>query len=260
MGQKKEQRIGIFDSGIGGFSILKEIHKKAPNLEVFYIADDAFSPYGEKSDAEVIVRSKTIVKELLKNNLDLIVVACNTATALVIDALREEFNIPFVGVEPFVNAISKYSWNPNDKACVITTDLMSKSDRFSALKLKYDQNNALTYYVTSNLATIIEKYFLDFDKDALLKKLEEEFQLINSSTSKFKYIILGCTHYPLISKFIEEVTGLKSISPCSFVADRVVSLLSVYDADDGKILSFNFSKTTGLEAVRFVSKDFSSLP
>jgi glutamate racemase len=258
MGQVKEQRIGIFDSGIGGFSILKEIHKKAPHIEAFYIADEAFAPYGEKSESEVISRSRIIVAELLKNDIDLVVVACNTATAFAIDTLREEFDIPFVGVEPFVNAISKYNLDGEDKACVITTELMSKSKRFDSLKSKYDKSNSLTYFVTKNLATIVEHYYLDKDINKLISELKVEFSFLNKES--YKYIILGCTHYPLLAKEIEDVTGLQTISPCPFVADRVVSLMSVYDNNTDAATSFCFSKTISNEALRFVSKDFSSLP
>ena len=106
MGQKKAQSIGIFDSGIGGFSILKQIHELAPDLNVYYIADSSFAPYGNKSKPEVVARSTYITEQLLEFDLDLIVVACNTATGIAIDELRENFNIPFVGVEPFINALS----------------------------------------------------------------------------------------------------------------------------------------------------------
>ena len=259
MGQKKEQRIGIFDSGIGGFSILKEIHKSAPHLHAYYIADEQFAPYGSKSAEEVVARSKYIVDELLKFNVELIVVACNTATAFAIDELRKVYDIPFVGVEPFLNAIEKFNWSKEDKSCVITTELMSRSERFNTLKLKYDKFSQHEYFVTKNLATIIENYFSGQDKSRLDQELQSELGFI--SKTNYKHIILGCTHYPLIWREIESVTGVKTISPCPYVANRVVSLMR----DEGqfsllKAETFDFANTNESRTLRFVSKDFSKLP
>ncbi|WP_127716362.1 glutamate racemase [Halobacteriovorax sp. HLS] len=258
MGQKKEQRIGIFDSGIGGFSILKEIHKSAPHLKAYYIADDAFAPYGSKSADEIIQRSKYIVEELLKFDVELIVVACNTATAFAIDYLRDHYSVSFVGVEPFLNAIDKFNWTREDKSCVITTELMSKSVRFNDLKLRYDKFNQLDYFVTKNLATIIEKYFSQLDKQELMASLEDEFSIFDKSA--YKYIILGCTHYPLIGREIEAITGLAVISPCPYVARRVVSLIGLDGNETAESSSFEFTTTKASSPLRFVSKDFSSLP
>jgi glutamate racemase len=257
MGQVKENCIGIFDSGIGGFSILKEIHKVLPALNVYYVADDAFAPYGNKTKDQVIERSRLIVKELLSKGASLIVVACNTATAMAIDTLREEFDVDFVGVEPFVNAISKFNLNQETRSAVITTELMGKSSRFRDLKSKYDKDGVLDYYVTKNLASIIENYFQDHDVGKLNTSLEDELQMLKKKN--YSYIILGCTHYPLISKFLETHTGMKTLSPCPFVAQRVVTL-SDYNEDLGPVSTFWMAKSDSDNSLRFVSKDFSNLP
>ncbi|OUR94063.1 glutamate racemase [Halobacteriovorax marinus] len=259
MGQTKVKTIGIFDSGIGGFSILKEIHQIAPQLNVFYVADEQYAPYGEKKKSEIIERSKLIVDELLKQSVDLIVVACNTATAMAIDELRKCYSIPFVGVEPFVNALSKLEWQSDDKACVITTELMSTSARFQGLKDRYDSDKKLDYFVTKNLAALIEKFYADQDEQSLERSLVSEFSFLD--TKSYTHIILGCTHYPLIGQQISKVTGLETLSPCSFVADRVFDLLK----DDlvknsSPKSSFQFSKTNGPFPLCFVSKGFAQLP
>lgn len=254
MGQVKESCIGIFDSGIGGFSILKEIHKVMPGLDVLYVADEAFAPYGNRTQEEVISRSRFISKELIARGVTLIVVACNTATAMAIDTLRKEFDIDFVGVEPFVNAISKFNL---DHSAVITTELMAKSDRFLSLKENYDTDGVLDYFVTKNLASIIEKYFIDSSEEQLLESLEKELSFLKEST--YSSLILGCTHYPLISSHIEAITGLRTISPCPYVAHRVLNLLGTSDNNTVSLEQFSMAKTSVDNSLRFVSKDFSNL-
>ncbi|PIK15637.1 glutamate racemase [Halobacteriovorax sp. JY17] len=259
MGQKKAQSIGIFDSGIGGFSILKQIHELAPELNVHYIADSSFAPYGNKSKSEIIERSIFITNELLKFDLDLIVVACNTATGVAIDHLRERFDIPFVGVEPFINALSKHEWQNGDKGCVITTELMSKSERFNNLITRLDPLRRLSYVVTPELASTIEEFFLGKDESLLKKKLRDQLSFVRENS--YTHLILGCTHYPLIGKYIEEASGAKTLSPCLHVASRT---LSVLEREEGLELlvnpQFQFAETQPQQSLRFVSKDFSSLP
>lgn len=259
MGQKKAQSIGIFDSGIGGFSILKQIHELAPDINVYYIADNSFAPYGNKSQDQIIERSLFITDQLLKFDLDLIVVACNTATGMAIDTLRDKFDIPFVGVEPFINALSKHEWKNTDKGCVITTELMSKSERFKNLITRLDPSNHLSYVVTPHLASIIEDYFNSKNEEKLRAELEKELSFVK--THSFSHLILGCTHYPLIGSQIEDVTGAVTLSPCLFVANRTLSLLG---RTSDKVSTFNktfqFAITTKDDVLRFVSKDFSNLP
>ncbi|WP_372654937.1 glutamate racemase [Halobacteriovorax sp.] len=259
MGQKKAQSIGIFDSGIGGFSILKKIHELAPDLNVYYIADNSFAPYGNKSKEQIVDRSLYIANELLKFDLDLIVVACNTATGMAIDTLREKIDIPFVGVEPFVNALSKHKWKEGDKGCVITTDLMSKSERFTRLIDRLDPNKHFSYVVTPNLASIIEDFFNTKNEQKLKLELEKELSFVKKHS--YTHLILGCTHYPLIDSFIESVTGTITLSPCLYVANRTLSLLGRESQQVGAVnSSFQFAATTSDDVLRFVSKDFSNLP
>ncbi len=259
MGQKKAQSIGIFDSGIGGFSILKKIHELAPDLNVYYVADNSFAPYGNKSKEQIIERSLYITEELLKFDLDLIVVACNTATGMAIDTLRETYDIPFVGVEPFVNALSKHKWKEDDKGCVITTDLMSKSERFTSLISRLDPKKHFSYVVTPNLASIIEDFFSSKNEEKLREELNKELSFVKDNS--YSHLILGCTHYPLIDSYIEEVTGASTLSPCLYVANRTLSLLGREKDQSGTIKSsFQFAISTRDDVLRFVSKDFSNLP
>ncbi|MEM6865347.1 MAG: aspartate/glutamate racemase family protein, partial [Bacteroidota bacterium] len=94
--------IGIFDSGVGGTSIWKEIRKTLPSEDTVYLADSINAPYGVKSEAEIIELSRKNTELLLSNNCKLVVVACNTATTNAIDYLRNTFNVPFIGIEPAI--------------------------------------------------------------------------------------------------------------------------------------------------------------
>jgi len=212
-------KIGFFDSGIGGFSILKHMRIEFPHAEVFYIADDSFAPYGEKSDNQIKQRCFEMVDRLIEQGVELVVVACNTATAVSIESLREKYKIPFVGVEPYINILNDERWHVDNKGCVITTALTAKSSRFQLLKEKLDPKNKLDYFPSSRLAVIIEKYFYLKNESVLKDEVRRELSsLINNSYSHF---ILGCTHYPLISEVIEEVCNVECISPCQAIVQRI---------------------------------------
>ncbi len=242
--------IGAFDSGIGGFSILKEIHRRLPALGVNYIADDAFAPYGTKSREQIIERSIENTKKLLDEGANLIVVACNSATAVAIEELRSQFSsIPIVGVEPYLNALNHPTLFPGiEKAGVITTVLTGKSEKFVTLKQKIDPNGIIQHWSLPHLAGYIENLYYFGMTLELEDKINQELQpMVNQHLS---HLILGCTHYPLIAKLIEDRLKLITISPCPYVAARVESLLQQYYPDDfvslnklSQVDTFRFSST-----------------
>lgn len=221
--------IGVFDSGIGGFSILKEIHRLLPQLEVHYIADDAFAPYGTKSREEIIERSKKNTLDLLARGAQLIVVACNSATAAAIEELRLSFpQIPFVGVEPYLNALNHPNKFPGiERAGVITTVLTGKSEKFVNLKKRLDPEGKIFHLALPHLAGLIEELYERGMSSELKTRIVEEITPVRSQG--LSHLILGCTHYPLIASLIEEVLDLQTISPCPYVANRVLSLLTSMD-------------------------------
>ncbi len=118
-------KIGVFDSGVGGLIILKEIMSLIPKAEYFYIADDLHVPYGTKGRDFIVERSKYCVDELREKGCELVVVACNTATASAIEDLRKTYAIPFVGIEPDLNFLSreKIEGVESKKIAVLTTIL-----------------------------------------------------------------------------------------------------------------------------------------
>jgi len=242
-------RIGIFDSGIGGFSILKEIQALMPFLEVYYYADTANAPYGPKSPDFVIERSHSIVKYLENHNVSLVVVACNTATAWAIDELRSKYShIPFVGVEPYINILNQWpDLAKNERPALITTNLTGKSERFKALKLRLDPDSRIDHYCLPHLARIVEEDFfhemqLFQSKSGDIPFASDLYNMVKSEVEclqgkKYKHLILGCTHYPLVKNSLEKILQLETISPCRAVAQRVESILKARYADSWAALS-----------------------
>lgn len=217
-------KIGLFDSGIGGFSVLVELFKQFPQADYFYIADRAYAPYGPKSDDEILNRARFIVTLLREQQVDLIVVACNTATAVAIDFLRaENSDLIFVGVEPYLNSFHKLKNVEVKKMVVLTTISTGKSERFKRLKSNIDPEGNIAHYSLPLLASLVEKGDVEGFGEKIKEQMQSELQVLVGKG--FNFSILGCTHYPLIAKWIEEMTHTETLSPCPYVAKRVVDLL-----------------------------------
>ena len=215
-------KIGIFDSGIGGLSILREIHQLDRALDIYYIADTKNNPYGNKDRDFIISRSIEIVSLLKQSGCTLIVVACNTATAWAIESLRDKFpELAFVGVEPYINVINHREDLKDKRGVVFATPLTGDSARFKKLKSRLDPDSRLDVYLPKGLAATIEENFF-LSHELLEKKVLNE---IKSYPHEYDFYILGCTHYPLVSKTLEKSFEALMISPCSMVAQRVNKLV-----------------------------------
>ena len=225
------KKIGLFDSGIGGFSILRDLLELNPGTSYYYIADEAFLPYGEKSEKFIRKRCESVVETLIEKEVDLIVVACNTATALGIQSLRERFcDIPFVGVEPYLNIVNQAealsregdSSSPKRLAALITPST-KVSPRFMKLKKRVDPNGEVSIFDCKNLANIVEELYSKGGGRKLEERLSLELRPLKGLG--FTHVILGCTHYPLVQSFIEKELDCQCISPGPYVAKRVKHLL-----------------------------------
>ncbi len=238
--------IGIFDSGIGGMSILKELIRVVPShINIFYIADQAYAPYGNKNDQIIIERALLLTHELIKLKSDLIIVACNTATATAIKVLRQTYKIPFVGVEPYLNYQNK--GEQNKKMVVLTTNSTLNSKKFKDLKNSLDPYNNIDIYPSSNLAQIVEEFYKKGKTEELIKLVNDELSPLKGR--EYTHAILGCTHYPLIGDLIENILNVKCISPCPYIVSRAQHLLNLnYNIKDTSdtaniINTINFKST-----------------
>ena len=189
--------IGILDSGIGGVSVLREIVKLIPNGHFVYYSDSINNPYGDKSEEEIYAIVKNIVKYLLERGCVAIVLACNTASAICVKRLREEYpNTLFIAIEPAYKMVHDY--NPSGKTLVMATKGTLNSEKFLALYRKYD-NGRTILLSSSGLADIIEQG--DMKKvDLYLEENLKDYRDVNN-------VVLGCTHYPLIKDRIKRVLG-----------------------------------------------------
>lgn len=213
-------KIGVFDSGIGGTSVLEAIKKLLPNEEYYYYADSKNCPYGEKEDDELYRIVKGNVEFLINWGAEIIVIACNTATTRCIEKLREEFKIPFVGTEPAVRLAAKSNAN---KILVLATPGTIHSERLETLvKENQRQSQVIDLLPCPGLADTIE-FNLNKDESKIYKKLEE---LLNNLPKDYDSIVLGCTHYSLIKPLIQEFfPSAELVDGNESVAKRVKELV-----------------------------------
>lgn len=247
--------IGLFDSGIGGLSILGQLFRFLPGREFFYLADHAFSPYGNKTEREILPRCTLMVEELLKKDVRMVVVACNTATAAALGPLRDRFSfLPFVGVEPYLNYLNNQgpSQVSKKRLVVLTTPSMEKMERFLALKRRLDPEQKIKCFPCPHLADIVERFFYrdnhQQNSSGLRRDLERQVALelapLLHGRQTFTHAILGCTHYELIASVIAKVLQVECIGPSVAVAKRVAKRVAADAFDDDNTKSKSKSPCT----------------
>lgn len=187
--------IGIFDSGIGGVTVLKEILKDLPNYHYVYYSDSINNPYGDKTKEELCLITKNIVEFLISKGCKIIVIACNTASAICKEYLRSVFNIPIIAIEPAYKMV--YDYHYQERTLVMATKGTIESEKFLELYHKYD-NHKTNIIPCSGLADLIEQDKKEEINNYLKKNLKYD---------DIKNVVLGCTHYPLIKEEIKEVLG-----------------------------------------------------
>ena len=194
----KNEAIGIFDSGIGGITVLKEILKILPNENYIYYSDSKNNPYGDKNDKQINELCENIVKLFIKQKCKAIVIACNTASAKSAHYLRKKYtNIPFIAIEPAYKMVYDYAYS--EPTLVMATKGTIESEKFNLLYHTYD-NHKTILLPCIGLADVIE----EGNKEKIKKYLKEHLETYRGNV---KNVVLGCTHYPLIQEEIQEVLG-----------------------------------------------------
>ena len=194
----KKEKIGIFDSGIGGVAVLKEILKILPNEDYIYYSDSVNNPYGDKTRKQIISFCEDIVGFLIKENCKIIVIACNTATAEAAKYLRNKYkDIIFIGIEPAYKMVYDYSYDK--PTLIMATKKTIISEKFNLLFSKYN-NKKTEIFSCEGLADIIEKN----EKEKIGEYIEKN---LTKYKGNIENVVLGCTHYPLIKEEIEKVIG-----------------------------------------------------
>jgi glutamate racemase len=196
--------IGIFDSGIGGLSVLRHVRTLLPNEELLYFADSGFAPYGEKPESVIVERALGIAAFLLRFNIKAMVVACNTATAAAIAALRERYpDLQVVGVEPGLKPAAALT--RSGVVGVLATAGTLASDKFQKLQQQTSAATGVTFIAQAcnGLADQIEKGELQSrDTAALVQRYVAPLLAQKADT-----LVLGCTHYPFVEPLITKVAA-----------------------------------------------------
>lgn len=213
--------IGIFDSGVGGTTVWKEIYKLLPNENTLYLADSKNAPYGYKSKEEIITLSIKNTEKLLEFGAKMIVVACNTATTNAIEVLRSHYNIPIIGIEP---AVKPAALNTETKSIgVLATKGTINSSLFLKTSEAYTKDIKVVEIIGKGLVKQVEDNQISSEttKNLLKKYLKPMLD------ANVDYIVLGCTHYPYLISEIKKIipSNIKIIDSGEAVAKRVQNIL-----------------------------------
>lgn len=216
--------VGIFDSGVGGLSVLRAIRTTSPELPVLYLADQAHVPYGQRPLEQVKAYAIEISRWLVEQGAELVVVACNTASAAALHSLRQIFpGVPFVGMEPAVKPAAETT--RSGKVGVLATPATFQGELYASVVERFANGVTLYQSTCPGLVEKIEGGALDAPEtrtiieDALHPMLKEGIDTI----------VLGCTHYPFAIPIIQEIAGphVRVIDPAPAIARQVRRLLSV---------------------------------
>lgn len=218
--------IGIFDSGVGGLSVFREIRKLLPEERYIYYSDNAHCPYGEKSREYIIGRAREITRLLLSEGADIIVVACNTATAAAIATLREEFQVRFIGMEPAVKPAAMST--KTGVVGVLATAGTLKADKYLNTREKWAEGVKIAEHVGQGFVELVEKGCTS-GPEAEGVVTESLKPLLDEGADR---IVLGCTHYPFLSETISKTAAIiapgrdiKVIDPAPAVAKHLLEIM-----------------------------------
>lgn len=201
--QDTSQPIGVFDSGVGGISVLQHIHQLLPHEHLLYFADSKYAPYGNKTPQQIQSRCFEITDFLIAKGAKAIVVACNTATAAAIDAMRAQYTLPIFGMEPAVKPAAEAS--KNGIIGVLATVGTLKSAQFAGLLESYGRNVEVVTQGCVGLVECIERG--ELNAEYTLNLLQQYCQpLLDEGADT---VVLGCTHYPFVKKHIQRIVGDK---------------------------------------------------
>lgn len=227
MSDSSAQPIGIFDSGVGGLSVLRHLRTQLPREHLLYVADQAHVPYGARPAEEIRRFSAGITRFLLDQGAKLIVVACNTASAAALTCLRETFpTVPFVGMEPAVKPAARQT--RSGRVGVLATDATFESPRYAALMARFARDVVVQENPCRGLVALIEAGQVDtLETEVLLRGVLRP--MLDSGVDT---LVLGCTHYPFVLPLVEQIvreeageTAVAIIDPAPAVARQAARVL-----------------------------------
>ena len=214
--------IGIFDSGIGGLTVLRAIHQLMPDEPLLYLADQAHVPYGPRHLDEVRQYAHAITGFLLEQGAKLVVVACNTASAAALRYLRQAFpDVPFVGMEPAVKPAAEHTHS--GVVGVLATPATFQGELYASVVERFGKGVRLLQHTCPGLVTQIENGEMETAETRRIL----EAALLPMLAQGIDTVVLGCTHYPFVIPLIQQITGpgVRVIDPAPAVARQVQRLL-----------------------------------
>ena len=249
-----KQPIGIFDSGVGGLSIWKEITSLLPYEDTIYLADSAHAPYGKKSAEEIVRLCKKNTEILLEKGCKLVVVACNTATTNAIDILRKSYPIAFIGIEPAIKPASLQT--KTNTIGVLATKGTLHSNLFAKTSSLHNKDIQIIEQDGEGLVPLIEKG--DIQSDAMRELLEKYLKPMLEKN--VDCLVLGCSHYPFLIPQIEKITkgNIQIIDSGKAVAKQTNAILTkqeILNIDRTSSSKHHIYTNASQETVLYFTKD-----
>ena len=214
--------VGIFDSGVGGLSVAREIRRALPAEDLVYVADTAYCPYGDRAVEEVRERALAVGRHLQAAGAKVVIVACNTATGAALEALRETLTVPVIGLEPAVKTGAART--RNRRVAVMATVGTLRSERYARLVRDHGDGVAVLAQPCPGLADLIEQGHLD--DDVLKARVEELTRPIREAQADT--VVLGCTHYLFVEGAVRRAlgSGVEIVDSGPAIARRLTQVLS----------------------------------
>jgi glutamate racemase len=214
--------VGVFDSGVGGLTVVAALRRLAPRLPIRYIADSAYFPYGERSSEEIEERAFALAQQLVDEGCALLVVACNTASSSALERLRERFEVPIVGMEPPLKPAAERT--RSGKVAVLATPATARGDRLARLQDAYAGGTEVLTVAMPGLADLVEAGELSGERvEQLLHRALDPL-----ASEGIDELALGCTHYGFLRATVEAMlgAGVEVIDSAEPVARRVLQQLT----------------------------------
>jgi glutamate racemase len=193
-------KIGFFDSGIGGLTVLGHALKILPFADYTYYADIEHLPYGEKTKREVKQYVQKGMDYMAKIKVDAVVIACNTATSAAVGELRKNYSFPIIGMEPAVKPAVAYCKEKGKKVLVLATSLTLREEKFHQLIHRLDATEMVDTMALGGLVKFAEEF--EFDTSAVYQYLQKKFEPL--ALPDYGAVVLGCTHFPLFNKVLQQ--------------------------------------------------------
>ncbi len=246
--------IGIFDSGIGGLSVFREIRKVLPDEKYIYYSDNANCPYGEKSKEFIINRARAITDFLIEHGADIIVVACNTATAAAIATLRAEYPIKFIGMEPAIKPAVLST--QTGTIGVLATAGTLKADKYLNTKGRYAEGIKITEHIGQGFVELVENGNTSGEEAEAIVRASLK-PLLDEGADR---IVLGCTHYPFLMDTIKKVAdglypqrAIEIIDPAPAVAKHLLEVMQEEGLIKNETYNFEFISSKPYEENIFIA-------